>query len=803
MADPAANQVTVQAIRERYPQYGDMSDEALVNALHQKYYSDMPLADFQAKVGYKAAPPAAPQPTASWTNPADLAIGSGEALGTGVVNLIPNAVNAVADIVHPGSKPMGTMSPGQTATDLGHSAAASPIGQWVSQKLQDLQTRFNSAGHGGDATFGGDLGRNELRVTNDLMNALPVVGGLKNIVTGGVKNAAESAIVPPTPSESFKAGYRSAADHPIAAGAAGQSGIDALTLHNQQIGNVRLGNTAGVAPGDQLTHQSLQKGAEAPNSVFNRVANALPEMPLSPENTAAVNNIGVNDLVTHTPDAQAILAANKARLTSGPLTGDQAIDNLRALRQEGFARLGGPAADVEQQNLGKAQLKMADVLEGHIGDNLPENGDVSLDQFKDARTALAQNHAVAGALHGNNVDLGAIARMQNASPNLLTGELRLAGDFANAHPAVSGLANHIEVPPSMANDVGEALNSARSHDVIGRMLQATGVASKARKILTGDTAATVAAAQAELQPYNASRFAPLEPKAPEPGNWSLGTGAGTPSPQAPLGDFASVLSHGVEQPGATGLSSGPMGSPNSGGLPFQAPPESVGAQVVHGGAPPLKRVVDDYGNLHWLDGNEPDSIQLGNRFATNPTPADRPASVLADRPTVNQPQTAHEPTLADLMEQLNDYAGVKSQGVPEGIAAKAGPSAKASKPWLVDADRPNANEGLHNLLDDIFGHDDEGLSNNASGQTDVSQEFANWQASRKAAGVNRFRYDPESDSNVPLHSADARDPPSVKGRPVFDQDAKGNFTVIDRGGLNQTQLNGIINRMTKLGDAVQ
>jgi hypothetical protein len=584
---------------------------------------------------------------ASWSNPADVAIGSGQALGTGIVNLIPNAINAAADIVSPGSKPIPTMSPGQTATDLGHAAANSSVGQWVSQKIKDLQTHFNSSTGGGSATFGGDLGRNELRVTNDLMTALPVVGGLKNILLGGAKDAAESAIVPPTPSESFKAGYRSAADHPIAAGAAGQSGIDALTLHNQQIGNVRIGNAAGVAQGDQLSAQSLQKGAEAPNTVFNRAANALPTIPLSPENTAAVNGVGVNDLATHTPDAQAILADNKQRLTSGPLTGDQAIDNLRALRQEGYARIGGPAADVEQQNLGKAQLKMADILENHIGDNLPKNGDVSLDQFQDARTALAQNHAVGASLQGNNIDLQALARMQNASPNLLTGELRVAADFANAHPAVSGLANHIEVPPSMQNDVGEALNSARSHDVIGRMLQATGVAAKARKVLTGDTAATVAAARAELPQSNAARFAPLQPKPPEPGNWSLGVGAGTPDPQAPLGDFASVLSHGVEQPGPAGLSSGPMGTPNSGGLTFQAPPESVGAQVVHGGAPPLRRVVDDYGNLHWLDGNEPDRIQMGDRFAG---PVAGPVAANA---------------------QPSDYAGVASQGVPENIAQRA------------------------------------------------------------------------------------------------------------------------------------
>lgn len=44
---------TLTEIREQYPQYSDMSDEALAGALYQKFYSDMPRADFDTKVGFK------------------------------------------------------------------------------------------------------------------------------------------------------------------------------------------------------------------------------------------------------------------------------------------------------------------------------------------------------------------------------------------------------------------------------------------------------------------------------------------------------------------------------------------------------------------------------------------------------------------------------------------------------------------------------------------------------------------------------------------------------------------------------
>lgn len=53
---------TIAEIRAKYPQYSDMSDAALADALYKKFYSDMPRADFDAKVGLQAAPAPAPEP---------------------------------------------------------------------------------------------------------------------------------------------------------------------------------------------------------------------------------------------------------------------------------------------------------------------------------------------------------------------------------------------------------------------------------------------------------------------------------------------------------------------------------------------------------------------------------------------------------------------------------------------------------------------------------------------------------------------------------------------------------------------
>jgi hypothetical protein len=58
--------MNIQEVRAKYPQYSDLSDEALAKGLHAKFYADMPFEQFSAKIGLgpdksvpdSAAPPA-------------------------------------------------------------------------------------------------------------------------------------------------------------------------------------------------------------------------------------------------------------------------------------------------------------------------------------------------------------------------------------------------------------------------------------------------------------------------------------------------------------------------------------------------------------------------------------------------------------------------------------------------------------------------------------------------------------------------------------------------------------------------
>lgn len=43
--------MNINDVRKQFPQYGDMSDQALASALHKKYYSDIPYNEFAGKIG--------------------------------------------------------------------------------------------------------------------------------------------------------------------------------------------------------------------------------------------------------------------------------------------------------------------------------------------------------------------------------------------------------------------------------------------------------------------------------------------------------------------------------------------------------------------------------------------------------------------------------------------------------------------------------------------------------------------------------------------------------------------------------
>lgn len=89
---------TIAEIRQQYPQYGDMTDDAIAGAMHQKYYSDMPREEFNQKIGLAPLDPAAAAAAHNRQYAADL-----------VSNIPGSAVKMATDMVQPIIHPQETI----------------------------------------------------------------------------------------------------------------------------------------------------------------------------------------------------------------------------------------------------------------------------------------------------------------------------------------------------------------------------------------------------------------------------------------------------------------------------------------------------------------------------------------------------------------------------------------------------------------------------------------------------------------------------------------------------------------------
>ena len=359
-----------------------------------------------------------------------------------------------------------------------------------------------------------------------------------------------------------QAGLRTAEGAPVARNLAGTSGREALQLHNAEVSRTIAANEAGI-PGAQaplLSRDILADARREPSGVYDRVATVLPTGPLNENAQKAILQAGLPDtgrMTKGSPQAQnQIEDLRQQLLAPGRLfSGQQFVNEMRGLRQEGFTNLGSD--DVSNQQLGRAQIAMARAVEGHVLDSLPAQGPVTKDQFLAARKTLAKNFTIQNALRGNDVDLTALARAQRADPQVLDGGTKLLADFGETHPEVAApLTPEARYnPPSASRDLQDiSLKSPASwiRPALGNL---------ARRALVGDTGAGVAQANQMFPARDAYSFspppAPPPPKfggyLPAPATVNAGGGASTANTLRDLGLTPDVQAAGLQHPATARL----------------------------------------------------------------------------------------------------------------------------------------------------------------------------------------------------------------------------------------------------------
>lgn len=182
---------TLAEIRAQYPQYSDMPDAALADALYKKFYSDLPRADFEAKIGLKAAPapssdgiPTAPRRT--WGDVPGEALSnlpaSAKRFAGGIFEAVTSPVQTVKNVAQLAGGAAYAMLP-QTAQDWLISNANDP------EKVKQSIAMAKAVGGEYARRYGTEEGFKEALATDPV----GVASDFSTILSGGAAITAKAA----------------------------------------------------------------------------------------------------------------------------------------------------------------------------------------------------------------------------------------------------------------------------------------------------------------------------------------------------------------------------------------------------------------------------------------------------------------------------------------------------------------------------------------------------------------------------------------------------------------------------------
>jgi hypothetical protein len=463
---------TLAEVRAQYPQYSDMSDTALADALYKKFYSDLPRADFDVKIGLKTEPPKTgadlipgqrvQAPPAQTAAPIKREGGMlGETLG-GLIET-PMAIAATA-LGGPVTYLAGAGGPEfqrkvagaiqyeprtQMAQETLEAIARNPI----IEKLPPYMPASNLARTVGPAarTVGKALGEEGALVRESV--AAPLAARAERVQQQRIR---ESQINAPR---------IDAAKDALELGIALDPAVS-----NPTKGNVLKSRVVGTGNLDaKLAEQNLPKYTSAakrdmglPDTVkldangFEQ-ARSAPEISKPYETVRGMKSLAPDDatytqldalrvapLVGDTGQAaaaNALLDAVKQQLSAG-VDGRTLVDSIRQRRREAQAIYNQQSKGVNPPSpeaLAKADMNMgvANVLEGMIENNITNNPTL-LGDFRNARAAMAKTYDYERATNfaTGNIDPQIIAKMaEEGKP--MSGLLAKIGNVAANFPEVS------------------------------------------------------------------------------------------------------------------------------------------------------------------------------------------------------------------------------------------------------------------------------------------------------------------------------------------------------------------------------
>lgn len=454
---------TIAEVRQKYPQYADMSDDQLGQALHKKYYSDMPFTDFASKIGLGKQ--------RFGTGKSFDVMEDGSLAPTESVHYTGSGVVPASSGIAQREKKYGTNAGfnfGITPENLRDtkSAVAAPIrGAWkgvtgVPGLAADMGVSARNAITGSNYELPTQMQERALDQT------LPLSGVSGDQTLEFLTSMAAGAKIPaPSIANQAPKGFiKPATDlvkqQTLAAGQGAGLVVPPSTTNPTALNKILESVGGKIATAQDAAARNISKFTN-----FGKSAVGMSEdTPLTQEGLSAVRKEagdayevlrGAGDIVTDAKYTDDLAAVTKkftgaakdfptlaksdvsdlvAGVTKDKFSSDSAVDLLSILRDNA-----DKAYRAGDAGLGKAYKSVSKAIEDVIQRNLSAAGKPELvEKFKSARQLIAKTHSVEGAFNpatGNVVGTKLAAQLTKKKP--LSGDLKMAARFAQAFPKAS------------------------------------------------------------------------------------------------------------------------------------------------------------------------------------------------------------------------------------------------------------------------------------------------------------------------------------------------------------------------------
>ncbi len=559
---------TIAEVREKYPQYADMPDAALADALHSKFYADMPKTDFYAKVGLTPSDgmPAPRQESPSMATQFGRATAS--ALDTTVGSVIPFVAGQVAyPFIRAADVLPGVNMPAKRAEEItgkitgaldqpfgkafGVTETPEYKGEASNQVMQFISENINK---GADwvSEKTGIPAPDVVNMAQTLMVGAPkgvkmatpyvqegaavVKGAIKDIppIKAAIERSTEKKIAqsweraPQIEAAQLAQKYGIALDPALSNPTArnrlksaivGETGLDTkLAVYNEPKWAAIVKDDLGLGQNSVLDKKAFDTARAAPEVAgpYEAVRN-IPSVVIPETTLQSLDRLYVEPLYGDTGQAaksNAFVDKLKADLAQGG-DGTKLLNSIRSLRQDAqgiyHAEKAGNPITPEQRANANAKMGAATALEDAITASL--ESPKARTEFNRARTRMAQIYDLESATNfaTGKVDPSVLAKMA-AEGKPMTGVVGDIAAIAANYPEVSrlGATNKTILPRMSRATVGGLAGS-----VIGGLAGPVGAAAgMGIGALGSDIAGRISAKRMTSPSYQAARAIPTDYRPP-------------------------------------------------------------------------------------------------------------------------------------------------------------------------------------------------------------------------------------------------------------------------------------------------